>query len=558
MADVLEIAKLVQDRNKNSENTRTCMRVIRNCFKATAKHRSTLENILSCVPNDIYGSIIAGGFTVVLAVICDHEKLRNDMQASLAEIPRRLSTVQRLTEVHVKSKGLHVHANSVFICIFIALERIIDSLSMNFGESMLSKVKGRSGDIKDALGSLNRSIAEFKEEVEICAQVRMGRIEENGMQIRHEMRAGITEMTQMRSAIARIEENQRKFLNGEQQTIFERAQAAVWNEFYRLVASDPTFNPIDGTVIQDRLKYILTSNRSAIAPSGGALFSVDTNRRIIDEWIDGLAPFDPEVSKDLGECSNAVETLDLEEKDKIRWIMNSGELYEWFTRSSSCVLEVEAESPPDKLINSLSFTTGLLVKMLSNNTELPVLSFFCGLRANSSREEDESGPIAMLKSMNGQLLRFLTDQRPTIDLSFLKEAEYSQKSQEKIKYALALFKRLLGMLPENDGVFILLDSFSRISGNLDEGNRVVERIIKMIDETPNAIIKLLVTDCMSDCPVKDLAHLSLRVPDHVDGGKFGLNLEALERENNSLLLDVPGQGQKAASSSNEDEDDDDW
>lgn len=62
----------------------------------------------------------------------EHENLRKDIQAALADIPRKLNNVHRLSDVHVQSLALHSCADSVFLSIFIVLERIINKLSMSF------------------------------------------------------------------------------------------------------------------------------------------------------------------------------------------------------------------------------------------------------------------------------------------------------------------------------------------------------------------------------------------------------------------------------------------
>lgn len=68
-----------------------------------------------------------------------HENLRKDIHAALADIPRKLNTVHRLTEIHIKSPELHSCTDSVFLSVFIVLERIIDKLSKSFtGKKLVS------------------------------------------------------------------------------------------------------------------------------------------------------------------------------------------------------------------------------------------------------------------------------------------------------------------------------------------------------------------------------------------------------------------------------------
>jgi hypothetical protein len=55
----------------------------------------------------------------------------------LADIPRKLQNLQRLSEVYRQSSNLHMFADEVFISIFVILERIVDRLSMRFGGMLI-------------------------------------------------------------------------------------------------------------------------------------------------------------------------------------------------------------------------------------------------------------------------------------------------------------------------------------------------------------------------------------------------------------------------------------
>lgn len=51
-------------------------------------------------------------------------------------------------------------------------------------ENIYSKFNDSGGNVQDALQSLSDSIAEFNEEAEVCAQLRMGRMEETGQSVK--------------------------------------------------------------------------------------------------------------------------------------------------------------------------------------------------------------------------------------------------------------------------------------------------------------------------------------------------------------------------------------
>lgn len=77
--DVLEITTRLHEEHKNAGEVKNCMGLIRRMFRHAGEKSSTLENLLSFVPSDTYGSVICGGFTMILTVcqpfLTSHPKL---------------------------------------------------------------------------------------------------------------------------------------------------------------------------------------------------------------------------------------------------------------------------------------------------------------------------------------------------------------------------------------------------------------------------------------------------------------------------------------------------
>lgn len=65
---MIQIADKVYERHKNAEDVKSCTGAIRKCFRFVGKNASPLQGLLNFVPSDSYGSVISGGFTVILAV----------------------------------------------------------------------------------------------------------------------------------------------------------------------------------------------------------------------------------------------------------------------------------------------------------------------------------------------------------------------------------------------------------------------------------------------------------------------------------------------------------
>lgn len=146
-------------------------------------------------------------------------------------------------------------------------------LIMNVTENITSKFNDRGGSVQDALQSLSDTIAEFNEEAEICAQLRMGRIEETGQAVRLTVEstrdvvkgtstkvAGtfmlncvpyighsscvpsrLTRHLDMESKLKEVCNSQDVILGDGQHII------RIMNQLYSFMASNPDFNAVDGT-----------------------------------------------------------------------------------------------------------------------------------------------------------------------------------------------------------------------------------------------------------------------------------------------------------------------
>lgn len=146
---VLKVAKAIREHKEGSKDTRSIKRFMERCSKRAAANKATISALLSMCPNDIYGSVISGGFSLILAVsstspfcikplgsslnidqaVEKHKNNRAEIQSVLADIPRKLDEIHRLAEVSIKWPSMHRCADQIFLSIFVVLERIIDKLT---------------------------------------------------------------------------------------------------------------------------------------------------------------------------------------------------------------------------------------------------------------------------------------------------------------------------------------------------------------------------------------------------------------------------------------------
>lgn len=67
MEDALSIIGKIQD-GRNTKQVKSCKDFIYKCYRKAESKRGIAEAVLTMVPNDVYGSVISGGFTLILAV----------------------------------------------------------------------------------------------------------------------------------------------------------------------------------------------------------------------------------------------------------------------------------------------------------------------------------------------------------------------------------------------------------------------------------------------------------------------------------------------------------
>ncbi|TAQ88346.1 hypothetical protein B7494_g3358 [Chlorociboria aeruginascens] len=559
---VLSIAKLINDKRQGEKNTRLCKRFMAKCFKVVYRHKDALANMINLVPTDTYGCLISGGFAIILAAVESHESLREDIQAALASIPIKLRRIRKLSEIHVQSPELHESADGVFISIFEVLERIINKLSTHFTFKFKSNFNNHGSSVKDAIESLDSSIADFQKEVDVCMQIRIGRMDEKLGYIDETLKR-LPVLLQNITAEA-LSQSHKKQSEEVQGGSINKLETVIYNVLYRFLGASPAFNPVDGTVNKgDAMEQIRISKLRAIE-SRATLSLEQQNKQMVDSWLEGLGEFTADSHDQITQCLSRISDLDGKEQDRALWIMNSKVFQAWLSggNSSSRLLAIWRETPAEDLVDCLSFTTAMLATSLARIPEFIVLSFFCRLRRNKSLNDEDSGELGILKSLNGQLLAILCNRQLTVDLGpLIGSKKRARKSREGPERAFALFESLLKLLFEDrndnqDVVLILLDSFSGISGDKQRGDRLVEKIVQASLEMPSLCIRVLVTDCLPNSSIRKLASHQLYVPDHVDGGIHGINVRFLEQRASLRVQQFQKQRERSIRPSSSEDDSD--
>ncbi|KAJ0359471.1 hypothetical protein COL154_008254 [Colletotrichum chrysophilum] len=142
--------------------------------------------------------------------------------------------------------------------------------------------------------------------------------------------------------------------------------------------------------------------------------------------------------------------------------------------------------------------------------------------------------------LNGQLLKYFSQKRPGVDLSLLQQENkrLMKKSTQKPKYAVKLFRGLLELLEDDDVVFIILDSWSRLLGDRIEADKVIEKLSQTTKDFPHLAIKILVLDPLPSDSIHESAHSVLYVAEEIDGWKNDVSLSLLKASNERMVEDL--------------------
>ncbi|KAI0485563.1 hypothetical protein F4859DRAFT_471720 [Xylaria cf. heliscus] len=525
------ILELIDKIEKHTDTKRPYKAFVRRCFRRIEEHKEIVEGVISFVPDDIYGALISGGFTLILAGLEKHSEEREAIKNFLTEIQDRLAGIQRLSNIHRESHRVHSCADAIMVSVFTVLERIMDKITKNWQNSFLDplksvgssvkkivvrgrKTKSHNGEngvvttsgesqvkpddtqsIPEALEELRQCIDQFQTEIDLATKEMIGSIDQN--------------IKSFSKAVVWMARNMGASMKKNNEDLLIRVQDTLC----RVLNSDSFIN---NTTAQVDLKEIKQNSLEQAAQSKRRL--QENSSRVISKWFSALEGFDYDSMTDIKDCIEHMERLDGNDKNLSERIMDSEQLKDWLQDEPSSFLMVDLQTPPSELNNPLSFTSALLAMILRSTEKYPVLSFFCMHRNNESPDEALSGPLGMIKSLNGQLLDFMDKNRRDSDVSLLKKKDFFSKSKTKFRHGVSLLQALLSLLPEGDIVFIILDSLSRLSGDEEEGHKLVKALNGMVKTQERISIRILVTDPSVDSPVRRIAQSQLHLHDIVSGG----------------------------------------
>ncbi|KAL2278332.1 hypothetical protein FJTKL_14583 [Diaporthe vaccinii] len=299
---------------------------------------------------------------------------------------------------------------------------------------------------------------------------------------------------------------------------------------YKVLTSSKAFDSrtgnargLDYFLVRDNDQPVLISSR-AITPEP----SPRLNKKALRQWSARI-PLHSVSAAERDMRESLYHNLHRAQQDQVQYIMTSEKPLSRLEKPQSGLLLMQFQTASQTQANATSLSSAFLAQSLRRSHGSPVLYHSSGLRtkeAEGSCRAEISGTTAVINSLNSQLAHQLQSHT---DVSFLGTDKLRGRGQTRFRPAMKLLKRLVDKIPEDETVFVIIDSLSRLSGDAEDKGEAIRRISRLVDRSAAPLVKALLTDLLPD----HMPHLSafadeLYVPDRVDvGDGQGLNTEYL-------------------------------
>ncbi|KAL8300752.1 hypothetical protein RB593_010210 [Gaeumannomyces tritici] len=553
MNDVLDIVRRIENKHRTLDKVMSCSGIIRRCFRAAGENSGAIEGLLSFAPNDIYGSVISGGFTLILGALERADKIRSDIYGAVADVPYKIMEVKDLLGVHIRSAELQRRADTVFVAVFDVLFAIVEELSKNLakkGVSLIIKGSRYGTEIDDAINALEGSLNSFRIQAKICDSQRLGKMDtrvaraalaaestedialENQVKlqgIENDVKS-IWEKLNMIEKVGLLTLEESKTRQVARDSVY---QVNVYNQLYMLCTGSPIFDDRVGNLnvaqYRRRVEDLEQSDQRR----------AQRNKETVKKWLVRLDNAHLPTTADQESIIDQFKASVQAEQDKVQYLLMSEQLGTWIKTHESMVLILQNKSGPS-LYDAVSFVSAFMYRSLCALylSSCPVLGFFSGCRAvDDSTSSGTAGPDGMLATLLAQLLDRV-EGRDDVDISSLGDPPrvLAGNSTDRVAFLADRLRQLMGVLPKGDSVIIVLDSVWHIAGDEEDQDAALAHVLDLVpwaEETSGVVVKILATNFLSHRPWEshegdDGRFAYLELPEHVDSGVIVINPENLD------------------------------
>ena len=233
--------------------------------------------------------------------------------------------------------------------------------------------------------------------------------------------------------------------------------------------------------------------------------------------------------RDILENLNWIVDAKSAEQDQIEYLLTSDSIRQWLNAKRLYILSIDAETSPEGTCSPISYATAMLAQALLESKTYPVLTYFCSIRCWQPDTKQKTAAVSFLRSLADQLLEEAGEKVPGFDPSSCFRSRTRRDAFASVDAALSLLEDLFRALPPKSGVFILVDSVSRLEMKAKtkaRGKKAIEGLLAVAGRA-DVPVKLVVTDLLhAKIPtLLENAIEPLYLPDQVDVGGYGFHVE---------------------------------
>ncbi|KAL8650777.1 MAG: hypothetical protein Q9226_005001 [Calogaya cf. arnoldii] len=446
---------LKAERSIDVEGSEGILGAIRKCARKLGKSGEAFIYWLKMLPDDAYGSIICGGFQLIIKAAVRHRVLCERVLDALAAIPEAIREAKFAKEQY-ESEELEGRIADLYQSISQCLHRILEFY------------KRRSpGRFSKMIWKATKAIAkgpDYGSEIELDIQAvkDSAKLVKNEEQRCHQL---LTARIEMKQDCLTLQNADFKDLATENVEIVKNVQETL-NILKNMYASASCALKDDRITQEEKHqqereptpRYSSQVNRAwerisqAVTPE-----PVRREGPSIQQLVHVLGTSPKTIAQDLQWIFQDSRSFSVSRKAQASLLMANQKFREWFTSAKCYCLFAQGDISDNSPVSALSLVSGLLIQTSHSwTTALPLL-YTCGLHTDQRRDAHPNAK-GMLQSLIVQLL--LAPQYQNSSLDFVDHALFGNLQNTDLPALCAVFEGLLHQLPQKAIVVLVVDGVS--------------------------------------------------------------------------------------------------
>ncbi|KAI1150758.1 hypothetical protein F4825DRAFT_425466 [Nemania diffusa] len=449
-AEVISEAKCAEIKYNKKADKESPFGRVRGFFRSLRSNSPAIQNWLSLLPSDsMYGSLICGGFKVILRAATRMDEIKEFIVGAMAAIPDEVDKAQLLIDYNTDqdvNRRLYTSVSSLYIAVLGILNHIIvwyKEKSLKRHVKALLYQETYEKNLETKVDTFKRAVLAVKSEAEICGFRRLQIVDER-----------------------------------------TKGQSKMLEEIVLLLRSNPN---IDFRTGQFRQYPFATAGQTTL------------KRRAISRQslCEAVLRYDENIpSDDLAAILHGGSNLSLKGQDRVVYVIESEALKAWLLNSNNAALLIRGSSEHlESDESAISFVVAHLVQSTQkaqHASRILGLFWFTKQHQNKSRDAD-ANVHGVIRSLIGQLVYGYGE----FDLYFIKRSHATAiREDNDIKTLCDVFDNLIYQLPEKTIVFCIIDGLSCLEySEKHDVQYVVQRLLSIVRHSNEngSMFKLLLT-----------------------------------------------------------------